>query len=104
MSSKPVLSERDEELLRHFALMANALQQQAKPPDSDKGFRDALREPMVVATLITVLIGGIAATLITGIIQWRAGAREFNQSLQAKDRDLVTGEAESTERPGSSHT
>jgi hypothetical protein len=87
---KPVLSEKDERLLKYVALIAGAMQQQAKPPsaqDRDKTFWTALREPMVVATLITVLIGGIAATLVTGIIQWRAGVREFEQGLQKSRSD-----------------
>lgn len=45
----------------------------------------------MVATLITVLIGGIAATLITGMIQWRAKDREFEQGRMkaASDQALV---------------
>jgi hypothetical protein len=81
-SGDSVLSERDERMLNYLALVAEILQRQVNPPESkkEKTFRATLREPSVVATLITVLIGGIAATLITGIIQWRAGVREFEQT------------------------
>ena len=81
-SEDSVLSERDERLLNYLALVAEVLQRQVNPPEpkKEKTFAAAFREPSVVATLITVLIGGIAATLITGIIQWRSGVREFEQA------------------------
>jgi hypothetical protein len=89
-----VLSDRDERLLNYLALVAQVLQRQVNPPQTtnEKTFRAAFREPTVVATLITVLIGGIAATLITGIIQWRAGIREFDQTwLKSRgDQALVS--------------
>lgn len=75
-------SDKDQQILHYLALVANFLQQQSNPekPKETKTFVDALRDPTVVAALITVLVGGIAATLITGIIQWRGGVREFNQT------------------------
>jgi len=87
-----VLSERDERMLNYLALVAQVLQRQINPPEPKKTFRATLREPSVVATLITVLIGGIAATLITGIIQWQAGIREFEQTwLKSRgDQALVS--------------
>jgi hypothetical protein len=89
-----VLSDRDERLLNYLALVAQVLQRQVNPPQpsTERTLRATLREPSVVATLITVLIGGIAATLITGIIQWRAGVREFDQAwLKSRgDQALVS--------------
>src|SRR5713101_7590797 len=75
------VSEKDEQLLNHLALIARVIQQQANPPSQnhDKSLWKAFQEPAVLAALVTVLIGGIAATLITGIIQWQAGIREFEQ-------------------------
>lgn len=93
-SAESVLSDRDERLLNYLALVAQVLQRQVNPPQTrnEKTFRSAFREPTVIATLITVLIGGIAATLITGIIQWRAGIREFEQAwLKSRgDQALVS--------------
>jgi hypothetical protein len=68
-SSDSVLSDKDERLLDYLALVAQVIQRQVNPPPTpnEKTFRAAFREPVVIATLITVLIGGIAATLITGI-------------------------------------
>jgi hypothetical protein len=85
-----ILAEKDERLLNYLALIAQIIQRQVDPPEPqrEKRFRDVFREPSVVATLITVLIGGIAATGITGIIQWRAGVREFNQSRMSKEREF----------------
>lgn len=84
----------DEQFLHHLALLATFLKQQSSPPEPKKAktFGDALREPVVVAALVTVLIGGIAGTLITGIIQWRAGVRESNQaSLKSRhDQALLS--------------
>src|SRR5690349_10299963 len=89
-----VLSDRDERLLNYLALVAQVLQRQVNPPQpsTERTLRATFREPSVVATLITVLIGGIAATLITGIIQWRAGVREFDQAwLKSRgDQALVS--------------
>lgn len=93
-STDSVLSDRDERLLNYLALVAQVLQRQVNPPQAtnERTFRAVFREPSVVATLITVLIGGIAATLITGIIQWRAGVREFDQAwLKSRgDQALVS--------------
>ena len=93
-STESVLSDKDERLLNYLALVAQVLQRQVNPPQTtnEKTFGAAFREPTVVATLITVLIGGIAATLITGIIQWRAGVREFDQAwLKSRgDQALVS--------------
>lgn len=80
-----------ERLLEAFASIAEALNRQvgqSQTPDSPQTLGKAIKEPAVLAALITVLIGGIAATLITGIIQWRAGVREFDQSQLARDRDF----------------
>lgn len=81
-ASTPKRGESDEQILHYLALLATILHQPPGPPEPKerKSFGDALREPTVVAALVTVLIGGIAATLITGLIQWRAGVREFNQA------------------------
>src|SRR5690349_6878541 len=87
-----VLSERDERMLNYLALVAQILQRQINPPEPKRTFRATLREPSVVATLITVLIGSIAATLITGMIQRQAGIREFEQTwLRSRgDQALVS--------------
>jgi hypothetical protein len=60
--------------------------------NDDKSFRKAFKEPAVLAALVTVLIGSIAATIITGLIQWRAQVREFEQGwLKARgDQALVS--------------
>jgi len=81
-SADSVLSEKDERLLNYLALVAQILERQVNPPQPKKEntLGAAFREPTVVATIITVLIGGVAATLITGIIQWRSGVREFEQA------------------------
>lgn len=75
-------SPNDEQTLNYLAVFSAFLQQQLdqSQPKERKTFAEALKEPAVVAALVTVLIGGIAATAITGIIQWRAGVREFNQA------------------------
>jgi len=85
------LSDNDKRFLSYLTLTASVIQRQlnpAPPSDPPKTFWMAFREPTVVAALITVLIGGIAATLITGIIQWRAAAREFKQGEMARDREF----------------
>lgn len=80
--ASPVHSVRDEQILHYLALVADVLKHPSTPhePKERKTFREALREPTVVAALVTVLIGGIAATLITALIQWQAGLREFDQT------------------------
>jgi|SRR5882724_1093062 len=85
------LSADEKQLVDYAALIAAVVQRQVTPPpaqDPKKAWWSAFLEPAVLAALITVLIGGIAATLITGIIQWRAGAREFQQSQLARDREF----------------
>jgi|SRR5882672_4049237 len=74
---EPSQSKPQKGSLDQWALIAEAIQRQTGEP---RTFRSALREPTVVAALITVLIGGLAATGITGIIQWGAQVREFNQA------------------------
>jgi len=77
--AEPVLSETDERLLKYLALIGGAMQEQAaarRSKQAQKSFRDLLREPVVIAALITAVV----ATGITGIIQWRASEREFDQS------------------------
>jgi hypothetical protein len=90
---EPVLSEKDERLLKYLALIAGAMQERKEVPSQhrDKTFRQTLLEPTVIATLITVLIGGIAATGVTVFFQWRASVREFNQSQRKSlgDQELV---------------
>lgn len=86
-----VVSEADERLLSYVALIAHVIQQRVAPPAPPApktSFWAGFREPAVLAALVTVLIGGVAATLITGIIQWRSGVREFEQNRAARDREF----------------
>lgn len=74
-------ARNDEQITNYLAILAAFVQQlNLSQPKERKTFREALKEPAVVAALVTVLIGGIAATAITGLIQWRAGVREFDQA------------------------
>jgi hypothetical protein len=69
--------------------MTQVLREQVqKPSEPPKTFWNAFQQPTVLAALITVLIGGIAATVITGIIQWRAEVREFQQSQVTREREF----------------
>jgi ribosomal protein L32E len=84
-------SETDERVIKYLSLIAQTIQDRAnKPfrPEKPKTLGVALKDPAVLAALVTVLIGGIAATCITGIIQWRAQQREFQQSQMARERDF----------------
>jgi|GEM_PF-3401127 len=89
------LSEPDKRLLSYLALTTQVIQRQlneSSKSDPPKTFWAAFREPTVVAALITVLIGGIAATIITGIIQSTTREREFEQAwLKSRgDQALVS--------------
>jgi hypothetical protein len=66
--------DRNEQLLNNLALIARVIQRQANPPNEDrnKSFWNVFREPVVMAALITVSIGGLAVAYF----QWRAGVRE----------------------------
>jgi hypothetical protein len=87
-------SVKDESILHYLGLVGDFLKQRSTPVEAKepKTFGEALREPTVVAALVTVLIGGIAATLITALIQWQAGVREFDQAwLKSRgDQALVS--------------
>lgn len=85
----PTRSERDQQILHYLGLLATFLEHQPNSPQPKerKTFSDALRDPVVVAALVTVLIGGIAATVITGLIQWQAGIREFAQTREKSRND-----------------
>ena len=90
-SEQPSLPEAEERFLNHLALLAMVVQKRMdppSPPEQRRNFWSAFQEPTVLAALVTVLIGGIAATLITGIIQWRAGVREFEQNKVAREREF----------------
>jgi len=87
---EPVLSEKDERLLKYLALIAGAMQQQATAGSSkneEKTFRKALREPAVIAALITAIV----ASAITGFLQYGASRRDFKQSQlkAASDQGLI---------------
>jgi hypothetical protein len=85
-----MVSERDERLLKYLVvLIAYANQQQAKPPEKGfwSGLKETFRTPSVVATIITVLIGGVAATWISGRIQSGLKERESEQGLMKSQND-----------------
>lgn len=90
-NEQPEISKAEEQFLNHLALLSMVVQNRLetpKPPEPAKSLWSAFREPSVLAALVTVLIGGVVATLITGIIQWRAGVREYEQSRAMRDREF----------------
>lgn len=92
MTDQTPQGENNEQILNFLAILATLLKPDAPQSTERKTFGAALREPTVVAALVTVLIGGIAATAITAVIQWQAGNREFSQAwLKARgDQALVS--------------
>ncbi|HUS10021.1 MAG TPA: hypothetical protein VMZ30_06100 [Pyrinomonadaceae bacterium] len=95
MSSEELakFSKEEELLLRHEAFIARVLQERNRPAQSSglKPWWQRLVESQGGTALITVVIGGIFGALISGIFQWGAKEREFQQSwLKARgDQAMV---------------
>ncbi len=87
------LAELEALLLRHEAFIARVIQER-RPPDKAESAKSKWLQFLQSTSgtaLITVVIGGIFGAIISGVIQWGAKEREFQQSwLKARgDQAMV---------------
>ncbi len=80
-SGSPLLTPDEERLLRHEELVARvlALRSRPEPGASPKPWWQRLLESTGGTALVTVLVGGIAGSVITGVIQTGQKDRDFQQ-------------------------
>jgi len=80
-SSPSLLTPDEERLLRHEELVArvHAIRSEPKPGDSPRPWWQRFLESTGGTALVTVLVGGVAGSVVTGVIQDGQKDRDFQQ-------------------------